>query len=717
MKAARIARYTLSVVLIVFVPHFDAADEASTKLPAPAAEAVPVRPFEPARMSEPASVSEAPATENSVLEARIDEAVRRYYEGRYEDAVALLEILAAEHPGSVEPRTELVRLLSETGAYDRAIIHLTALAELDPADPRRRSALVKLRYLSGEAAVPEDAASDQAEPPAAEDAESLFWEALGLKEAGDLDGAVGKLSRAAELVPFFPLVRFFLGETYLAAGRFAEAEEAFSAALAQEPNLTTAFYPLAQARIAQGKTESAHGLLMRARASLPWDERIRSALETLELDLPELPAKQEERKRAARLVAVPPTVVPVADRPEAIPTVRIGLAENLRELHLKTGGPYTITAAGSGAVTAGEAGAVLTVTADDSGLRVTADDGTELIRDGSGVTLAYEGAEFTTVLFDMEFGTGYFFAGYEDRAYRGTIRFERRGGGMTVINTVNLEEYLYATVPSEMPASWPQAALEAQAVAARTYTLLGLGRYEQRGFDLLGSVSSAFYQGAGREHTASTRAVAATRGMVLTAGGKLINAVYSANSGGHTESSESAWGFASALTAVPDPLAPAPAGLRSPEALARWLEDRPFTYSSNPSYSSRAAFRWRLVVPADEIVSKAGVQVGRIRRIVTRGRGTSGRVTAVEIVGTERTAVVKHDSIRSRLGGLRSNLFVVEPKLGPDGYPEFFVFTGGGWGHGVGMDQSGAAGMAAAGWSSDRILSHYYPGTELSRRY
>jgi SpoIID/LytB domain protein len=89
----------------------------------------------------------------------------------------------------------------------------------------------------------------------------------------------------------------------------------------------------------------------------------------------------------------------------------------------------------------------------------------------------------------------------------------------------------------------------------------------------------------------------------------------------------------------------------------------------------------------------------------------------VLIKGTKDSLILKGDAIRSKLGGLRSNLFVVEPKLGKDGLPEFFVFTGGGFGHGVGMDQSGAAGMADDGFTVEEILNHYYPGTTLTNIY
>ena len=74
-------------------------------------------------------------------------------------------------------------------------------------------------------------------------------------------------------------------------------------------------------------------------------------------------------------------------------------------------------------------------------------------------------------------------------------------------------------------------------------------------------------------------------------------------------------------------------------------------------------------------------------------------------------------NIRTKLGGLKSTLFTIQPKLGADGLPEYFLFTGAGWGHGVGMCQSGAAGMAADGHSYQEILLHYYPGAQITQVY
>jgi SpoIID/LytB domain protein len=155
----------------------------------------------------------------------------------------------------------------------------------------------------------------------------------------------------------------------------------------------------------------------------------------------------------------------------------------------------------------------------------------------------------------------------------------------------------------------------------------------------------------------------------------------------------------------------------SPDELARWILSEPESYSSNPLYYYKSSYRWRLIVPRQEIEARIGRDIGEILSITTRGRGMSGRVEEVLVKGTKGFETIKGDPIRSRLGGLRSNLFIIMPKFGKDEYPETFIFAGAGWGHGVGMCQTGAAGMAHEGFKAEEILKHYYPLGELTCEY
>lgn len=127
--------------------------------------------------------------------------------------------------------------------------------------------------------------------------------------------------------------------------------------------------------------------------------------------------------------------------------------------------------------------------------------------------------------------------------YRGEIEVYRDGKGLTAVNVVPLEEYLYGVVGIEMSPSWPLEALKAQAVVARTYALGKLSGIAGpgRGYDLLDTPAHQAYRGIGVEHPNSNAAVDATRGQVLTYQGGLAKTFYHAASGGHTENVENVW--------------------------------------------------------------------------------------------------------------------------------------------------------------------------------
>ena len=663
--------------------------------------------------------------EISFFPVTVQTATERYYAGDMEGAIESLRMRAALFPEDHEALHNLALLLREAGRLGEAVETLQiavdapsdAPAAAAPADPTLVRELGITLALAGR---PAEAIDVLNRLPGGDPIRKL-WIGIALSDLGDDAAASAAFARAAELQEHFPYAYLFRGKAALEQELWTDAIAYFNRALRQDANLTSAFLPLAQARIAVGEIEQSHGLLSRAQISRPWDEEIRAARMGLEEEYPELLVRREAAVAARRVTASPPRVVPVSDEITAdAPSVRVGLAEDLASIHVKTGDRYTVVGPDGGDVRSGGRNDVLLVEQQTAGRVTVSVEGGDPFYQGPGpVEIVYEDPSAVTMVFDLEFGHGQFGAGREDRSYRGVIRFltwpER---GFTIVNELDIESYLLSVVPSEMPASWPHEALRAQAVAARSYTLAPNPRFHPRGFDLLSSVTSAYYRGIGGEHPRTTEAVLTTAGLVLMSGRFPLSAVYSANSAGYTESSESVWGFASSLVGVSDPLLPPRSSPATPAELEEWLLDRPRSYSNHPSYSSMSAYRWSLWVSVDELAGRIGDRsIGRITGLVTRGRGTSGRVEVVEVIGTHGTTRVVRDHIRSRLGGLRGNLFNVSPRLGPDGLPTHFVFTGASWGHGVGMCQSGGAGMAAAGFTGEEILAHYYPRAPLEKRY
>lgn len=273
------------------------------------------------------------------------------------------------------------------------------------------------------------------------------------------------------------------------------------------------------------------------------------------------------------------------------------------------------------------------------------------------------------------------------RAYRGVVEVRRTDAGLTVVNELDLEAYLYGVLKMEINPAWPAEAVKAQAVAARTLALASLGRFAREGYDVRDTTDSQVYGGATFEDPRATAAVDATRGLVALHGGQPILAVYHADSGGRTESSENVWG--------------------RPYPYLRGVDD---PYVAGSPYE-----RWTLSVPLDrleEALRAGGVPARGIRSVEVAEVSESGRALRVRVVGAEGSWELTGHRLRTLLGPdvLRSTLFTVRTE------GALVVFEGRGWGHGVGMSQWGARGMALRGWDFTRILQHYYTGVVIAPR-
>jgi len=298
-----------------------------------------------------------------------------------------------------------------------------------------------------------------------------------------------------------------------------------------------------------------------------------------------------------------------------------------------------------------------------------------------------------------------------------------RNGSLAVVNALPEDRFLAGLLPAEIFPNAPEEALKAQAVAARGELLAKIGtRHIGDPFRLCSQTHCQVYSGAGRETPRTTAAVAATRGEVLftTDGKDLADTVYSANCGGHTEHNENTWPDMPALAALrghrdaPPPAAGKPdvyaAGVNE-ENVARFIDQPPAAYCGQAHLGAGDRFRWTVKRTAAELGKLLDrYHLGEIRAIEVPQRGISGRALAVRVVGSLRSETIRGElRIRQTFGGLRSSLFVVELKNGDA------IFRGAGFGHGVGMCQTGAVGMAEAGKRYREILRHYYPNTVLRK--
>lgn len=279
----------------------------------------------------------------------------------------------------------------------------------------------------------------------------------------------------------------------------------------------------------------------------------------------------------------------------------------------------------------------------------------------------------------------------DGRRYRGALELRHKGGGLTAVNIVPVDDYLRSVVPEEMPVDWPAEAIKAQSVAARSFALASRGRHANEGYDLCTTTHCQLYTGTAAEKSVSNAAIKATRGEVLTYGGKPIEALFHTDSGGMTENSEDVWG-----SHVP---------------YLRAAKDTPAKTMPWTKTISRADLERKLAAKGHDIgkvrsIALSPLAIGR----AAKDRTASGRVKTMTVKGTKGTATLSGTTWRSLLG-LKSTLF--DAKLAKD----MVTFTGYGSGHGLGISQWGAERMAAKGASYAKILHHYYTGTTLQQMY
>lgn len=363
--------------------------------------------------------------------------------------------------------------------------------------------------------------------------------------------------------------------------------------------------------------------------------------------------------------------VTAAQPAKQAPDLRVGLASGRASL--------TITSAGGKATVQTESSKTITLTANTAAA----------IRWQAGAFLVGREKLRGDVLTIRPSGAGEL--ALDGRRYRGSLELRHKGGGLIAVNIVPVDGYLRSVVPEEMPVDWPAEAIKAQSVAARSFALASRGRHAGEGYDLCTTTHCQLYTGTAAEKSASNAAIKATRGEVLTYGGKPIEALFHTDSGGMTENSEDVWG-----SHVP---------------YLRAAKDTPAKTMPWTKTISRADLERKLAAKGHDIgkvrsIALSPLAIGR----AAKDRTTSGRVKTMTVKGTKGTATLSGTIWRSLLG-LKSTLF--DAKLTKDAV----TFTGYGSGHGLGISQWGAERMAAKGASYAEILHHYYTGTKLQQLY
>ena len=293
---------------------------------------------------------------------------------------------------------------------------------------------------------------------------------------------------------------------------------------------------------------------------------------------------------------------------------------------------------------------------------------------------------------------------YKNRRYAGELRVLLNDQKLQIINYLKLEKYLKSVVGSEMPKEFPLAALQAQAIAARTYALKLLGKNEV--FDIHSTQASQVYLGLEAETAKINRAVRSTSSLALFYENKLIEAVFHSSSGGRTENSGQVWKY-----------------------------QLPYLRSVIDYDQNSTKYRWTKKIGSSEL-DKIFADIGGLNSIQIKKKSNSDRVLVIKLYGPKGTKNISGKNLRKNLKllsnkfdvNLKFNHINLENKLNSDNKlvgnsalkplppiptDYFLLVKGYGAGHGVGMSQWGAKAMAERGANFRKILRHYYTGVQI----
>ncbi|MCH9030793.1 MAG: SpoIID/LytB domain-containing protein [candidate division Zixibacteria bacterium] len=309
-----------------------------------------------------------------------------------------------------------------------------------------------------------------------------------------------------------------------------------------------------------------------------------------------------------------------------------------------------------------------------------------------------------------------------DNKYRGMIRALPIGGRLTLVNILYVEDYLKGVVPPEIgPVTEADTeAIKAQAIAARTYTLAHFGQYQNKPYDVKSDVSDQLYLGMNVERDLITGAVKKTEGIVARFDGEFIKAYYHSTCGGYTDNIENVW----SKDPAPYLVSVSCSSMCQPSKYYNWTE----TFSSDDFLRRLSTYESSL---KGKTVSYSRIDSIGIDNSFTKPHGPGLRTQDLIVIADGQRLVYQRDRIRWVLGRasnperiLQSDYFKIgEISYAKDGSISSITLLGKGYGHGVGMCQMGALGMARLNtaesikYTYNQIIKRYYQGATLDKLY
>jgi stage II sporulation protein D len=345
--------------------------------------------------------------------------------------------------------------------------------------------------------------------------------------------------------------------------------------------------------------------------------------------------------------------------------VRVSVIENAESLNLKASGSYEITDSSGSVLCKGKSLKTTVVSYKD------------------GFLIAGKNFITNKLLIKTDDPDIFIING---RKFRGSLQFIRdKNAKLSVVNHIDLEDYVQGILYHEASHYWPMEALKAQAIVSRTYAVYQMQENKSKDYDLTSDIYSQVYGGKTSERYRTNKAVKDTRGIVLTYKDKIFPTFFHATCGGHTQDASKLWNI-----------------------------DMPPLKGVTCDFCKESPhFSWHYVLSLNEIkdkLIKAGYKIDELRNIEILGKDSSNRNTDLKLVSPLGDIKISAKDFRNAIGPniIRSTNFKVNT-ISKDA-----IFEGFGWGHGVGLCQWGAYFMAKAGYKYDEILKYYYPGSEIS---
>ncbi|PIP84183.1 MAG: hypothetical protein CO113_02555 [Elusimicrobia bacterium CG_4_9_14_3_um_filter_62_55] len=648
-----------------------------------------------------------------------------YYAGQPRRALEAYRSAIARDPKRLSAWLNGAVVWAELGELAEASAWYRNALALNPESARIATALAEVELHRGQF----DAAEKAVDHALDLDPKSAYaWIARGgiRLASGRVSDAVEPLTTAAMLQPSMTLAHYLRGRALELSGNAQDAGDAFAAASVRDSYFTSARLGLAESLMRQRRYEEAREQVGKLKSAAPVNGTILKLARALERNM-----RRDRGVRPARQSPKPPRAPDgpregVSAPNAAVPILRVGIGTS------GMGKPIPWSAvrfsAGSTVEIRDSAGKMLATArrTENWELRIAKgkygrylelldDKGFALARSRLPILLSSRERDWIWI---REPGSVHGLS----RRLRGMIEVSVLGNGLGVVNAVDLESYTHGVLTAEMPINSPKEALKAQAVIARTHALFITNvqkKHRPQGYHLCDGQHCQVYRGVQAETNRSRRVVNETRGRVVSYQGRVANVLYSSNCGGHTQSSGEirGWGEVPYFRGTTD------GGENqeipySPWQLRQFLREPAQGYCAASGFVHNGHSRWSRVVSASELEARLDrhLGIGKLKGVVSLKRSRSGHLNSILVIGSKRSRIVDSEiRIRSLfgIGSQRSALFVFDTVRQPDGTPREFIFYGGGWGHGVGLCQSGAMGRAERGHSYAEILQAYYSGIEI----